>query len=423
MASRGGTRPVNRARRRVVVTGIGAVTPVGTGVEEVWKALLAGRSGISRIENIDASTLPVKIAGEIHDFVPEDWMSAKDVKRSDRAVHFALAASKLAWQDAGEPSTDNARTGVMFSTGIGGLGSLLVQHKVFLEKGADRVSPFMVPMLMPNAAAGHVAMAFGFTGPNECITTACAAGAHAVGDAYRVIRDGLADVCVAGGTDATILGLTVAGFAQMQALSRRNDDPEHASRPFDRDRDGFVLSEGAGTLVLEEAERAVARGAGIYAEFAGYGASADAYHITAPEPEGIGAIQSIQACLEDAEEPPDAVDYSNAHGTSTQLNDAAETRAVKKALGDHAYRTPVSSTKSMTGHMLGAAGAIEAGIAALVVKHGVIPPTMNYEHADEDCDLDYVPNEARRVDVRLALSNSFGFGGQNATVALRRWEG
>src|SRR5205807_5527900 len=300
-------------------------------------------SGITPIEHIDASQVPVKIAGEIHDFDPEAWMSPKEIKRTDRAVHFAIAASKLAWKDAGDPSVDNARTGVMFSTGIGGLGSLLVQHKVFLEKGADRVSPFMVPMLMPNAAAGHVAMAFGFTGPNECITTACAAGAHAVGDAYRVIRHGLADVCIAGGTDATILGLTVAGFAQMQALSRRNDDPAHASRPFDRDRDGFVLSEGAGALILEDAERAVARGARIYAELAGYGASADAYHITAPEPEGLGAIQSMQACLEDAGEPPDAVDY--------------------------------------------------------------------------------VPNQARRADVRLALSNSFGFGGQNATLALRRWEG
>ena len=413
MASPAASRGAGGGRRRVVVTGIGAVTPIGAGVESFWDALLAGRSGISPISNIDASTLPVKIAGEIHDFVADEWMSPKEVKRTDRA----------AWQDAGEPSVDNARTGVMFSTGIGGLGSLLVQHKIFLEKGADRVSPFMVPMLMPNAAAGQVAMAFGFTGPNECITTACAAGAHAVGEGYRVIRDGLADVCVAGGTDATVLGLTVAGFAQMQALSRRNDDPEHASRPFDRDRDGFVLSEGAGTLVLEEAERAMARGARIYAEFAGYGASADAYHITAPEPEGLGAIQCMQACLEDAGEGPEAVGYINAHGTSTQLNDAAETRAVKKALGEHAYRTAISSTKSMTGHMLGAAGAVEAAVAALVVQRGVIPPTTNYEHADEDCDLDYVPNEARKADVRLALSNSFGFGGQNASVALRRWEG
>jgi len=408
--------------RRIVVTGLGAVTPVGVGAGELWEALKAGRSGISPIASFDASSFPVRIAGEIHDFDTDPWMTPKEVKRTDRATHFALAAAKQAWEDAGDPSVDHARTGVLFSTGIGGLGSLLQQHKVYLEKGADRVSPFMVPMLMPNAAAGHVAMAFGFTGPNMCITTACAAGAHAIGEASVLIRDGRADVCIAGGTEASILELTVAGFAQMQALSRRNDDPERASRPFDRDRDGFVLAEGAGAIVLEEAEHAVARGARIYAEVAGYGASADAYHITAPEPEGLGAIQAMQACLEDAGEPADAVDYINAHGTSTQLNDASETRAIKKALGDHARRVAISSTKSMTGHMLGAAGAVEGAVSALVVHDGVIPPTINYQHQDEDCDLDYVPNEARRADVRLALSNSFGFGGQNATLAFRRWE-
>ena len=407
---------------RVVVTGIGPVTPIGTGVDEFWDALLEGRSGIGPIRNFDASDLPVRIAGEIHEeFTATDWLTPKEVKRTDRAVHFAVAAAKLAWKDAGNPEVDAARTGVMFSTGIGGLASLLAQHLVFLEKGADRVSPFMVPMLMPNAAAGHVAMAFGFTGPNECITTACAAGAHAVGEAYRFIRDGLADVCIAGGTEASILGLTVAGFAQMQALTR-NTDYEHASRPFDRDRDGFVLSEGAGALVLEESERAKARGASIYAEVAGFGASADAHHITAPEPEGLGAIQAMQAALDDAGEEPDSIGYINAHGTSTQLNDASETRAIKKTLGDQAYRTPISSTKSMTGHMLGAAGAVEAAVAALAIDRGTIPPTINYENADEVCDLDYVPNEARQADVRLALSNAFGFGGHNAVVALRRWE-
>ena len=408
--------------RRIVVTGLGAVSPVGVGAGQLWEALKAGRSGITPIASFDASSFTVRIAGEVHGFDTDPWMTPKEVKRTDRATHFALAAAKQAWQDAGDPAVDHARTGVLFSTGIGGLGSLLQQHKVYLEKGADRVSPFMVPMLMPNAAAGHVAMAFGFTGPNMCITTACAAGAHAIGEASVLIRDGRADVCIAGGTEASILELTVAGFAQMQALSRRNDDPERASRPFDRDRDGFVLAEGAGAIVLEEAERAIARGARIYAELAGYGASADAYHITAPEPEGLGAIQAMQACLEDAGEPPDAVDYINAHGTSTQLNDASETRAIKKALGDHARRVAISSTKSMTGHMLGAAGAIEGAVSALVVHDGVIPPTINYEHQDEDCDLDYVPNEARRADVRLALSNSFGFGGQNATLAFRRWE-
>jgi 3-oxoacyl-[acyl-carrier-protein] synthase II len=264
-------------------------------------------------------------------------------------------------------------------------------------------------------------MQFGFTGPNECITTACAAGAHAVGEGYRVIQEGLADVCIAGGTEASVIPFCIAGFAQMQALTR-NPDPERACRPFDRDRDGFILSEGAGAVVLEDAERALARGARIYAEVAGYGASADAYHITAPEPEGLGAIQAMQAALQDAGEPPEAVDYINAHGTSTQLNDAAESRAIKKALGDHAYRVAVSSTKSMTGHMLGAAGAVEAAIAALAIHEGTIPPTINHENGDEDCDLDYVPNVKRTANVRLALSNSFGFGGQNACLALRSWE-
>jgi 3-oxoacyl-[acyl-carrier-protein] synthase II len=411
----------NGERRRVVLTGIGPVSPVGIGLDDFWGALVSGRSGISRIERFDTSDLPVHIAGEVKPFAPEDWVTPKEAKRTDRATHFAVAASKLAWKDAGEPSVDRARTGVFLSTGIGGLGSLLEQHRVFLDRGADRVSPFMVPMLMPNASAGHVAMAFGFTGPNECIVTACAAGAHAVGEAAMAIRDGMAEVCIAGGTEATILPLTVAGFAQMHALSR-NPEPSTASRPFDRDRDGFVLSEGACCLVLEEAERAVGRGARIYAEVAGYGASADAYHITAPEPEGLGAIQAMLACLEDAGELPDAVDYVNAHGTSTQLNDAAETKAIKKALGDHAYRVAVSSTKSMTGHMLGAAGAVEAAVAALAIREGIIPPTVNLENPGDECDLDYVPKQARRTEVRLALSNSFGFGGQNAVLALRRFE-
>jgi 3-oxoacyl-[acyl-carrier-protein] synthase II len=406
---------------RVVVTGFGPVTPVGVGVDAFWEALTNGRSGIERIQRFDPSELPVQIAGEVRGFSPEEWMTPKEIKRTDRAVHFAVGAAKLAWADAGEPTVDRARTGVMFSTGIGGLDSLLKQHLVLLEKGPDRVSPFMVPMLMPNAAAGHVAMAFGFTGPNACITTACAAGSHAVGEAFRLIKYGLADVCIAGGTEASILPLTVAGFAQMQALTK-NPDPRQASRPFDKNRDGFVLSEGAGALVLEEAGRAVARGARIYAEVCGYGASADAHHITAPEPEGLGAIQALQAALEEASESPDAVDYINAHGTSTQLNDVAETRAIKKFLGDQAYRAAVSSTKSMTGHMLGAAGAVEAGVAAMAIQTGLMPPTINYETPDEECDLDYVPNEPRRGEVRLALSNAFGFGGHNAVVALRRFE-
>jgi 3-oxoacyl-[acyl-carrier-protein] synthase II len=409
-------------RRRVVVTGIGPVTPVGVGVDAFWSALTQGRGGITRIQNFDASGLPVEIAGEIHDFVPETYMDRKEAKRADRVAHLAVAAARLAWEDAGQPQVDPARTAVMFSTGIGGLASLLKQHQIFLEKGPDRVSPFMVPQLMPNASAGHVAMAFGFTGPNACITTACAAGGHAVGEGARWIRDGMADVCISGGTEASVLPLTLSAFAQMQALTR-NPDPEIASRPFDKERDGFVLSEGSCALVLEDAERAVARGATIYAEIAGYGATADAHHNTAPEPEGLGAMGAMAAALEDAGEPPDAVDYVNAHGTSTELNDAAETRAITKALGDHAQRVAVSSTKSMTGHMLGAAGAVEASVISLAINRGLIPPTINYRTPDPECDLDYVPNEARTAEVRFALSNSFGFGGQNAVVAARRFEG
>jgi 3-oxoacyl-[acyl-carrier-protein] synthase II len=407
--------------RRVVVTGIGPVTPVGVGLETFWSNLTEGKSGISRIRNFDPAGLPVQIAGEIHDLDPTQWMSPKEVRRTDRVVHFAVAAAKLAWQDAGEPSVDPSRTAVVISTGVGGMTSFVHQLKILWEKGPDRISPFLVPQMMPNAAAGQVAMAFGFTGPNECITTACAAGAHGVGEAFRMVRDGLADAAVAGGTEAAILPITVAGFAQAQALTR-NPDPERASRPFDKNRDGFVLSEGACALVLETEEHAVARGATIYAEFAGFGQSADAYHITAPHPEGFGAIQALEACLLDAGETPEAVDYINAHGTSTQLNDAAETRAIKKVLGDHAYRVAVSSTKSMTGHMVGAAGAVEAGVAALAISRGVLPPTINYETPDDECDLDYVPNQSREANVRLALSSAFGFGGHNAVVALRRFE-
>jgi 3-oxoacyl-[acyl-carrier-protein] synthase II len=408
--------------RRVAVTGIGPVTPVGTGVEPFWEALCAGRGAVGPIRRWEpGGDLPVKIAGEVLDFDVTDWLTPREARKLDRVSHLAIAAAKLAWADAGEPEVDPARIGVVFSTGIGGLESLLAQHLIYLEKGPGRVSPFMVPQLMPNASAGLVAMEMGFTGPNTCITTACAAGAHAVGEAYRYIREGLADACIAGGTEASVLPITIAAFAQMQALTR-NPDAEHASRPFDAERDGFVLSEGAGSVILEEVERAQARGARIYAEVCGYGLSADAYHITAPQPEGLGAVQAIEGALVSAGEPPDAVDYINAHGTSTQLNDAAETRAIKKALGDHAYRVAVSSTKSMTGHMLGAAGAVEAGVIALAIARGAIPPTINYRTPDPDCDLDYVANEARRGEVRLALSNSFGFGGQNAVVAMRRFE-
>jgi 3-oxoacyl-[acyl-carrier-protein] synthase II len=405
--------------RRVVVTGIGPVTPVGIGREAFWDSLVAGRSGVGEVTLFDASDFPVRIAGEVREFEPTDYMEKKEVRRTDRFVHLAVAAARLAWEDAGSPSVDPARAGVVVSTGVGGLTTMLEQARVLFERGPGRISPFLVPGMMPNAAAGQVAMAFGFTGPNTCLVTACAAGAHAVGEGYRYVRDGYADVCLAGGTEAAITELSMGGFAQMQALSR-NPEPERASRPFDADRDGFVLSEGACLLVLEDAERAEARGATVYAEVAGYGASADAFHITQPEPQGGGAVAAMEAALADAGEPAEAVDHINAHGTSTALNDAAETRAIKKALGDHAGRVAISSTKSMTGHLLGAAGAVEAAASALAVQSGVAPPTINYETPDPECDLDYVPNESRRMDVRLALSNSFGFGGQNAVLALRR---
>ena len=405
--------------RRVVVTGIGPVTPVGIGREAFWDHLLAGRSGIKEVTLFDTTDFPVKIAGEIQGFDPHEYLDRKEARRTDRASHFAVAAAKLAWEDAGRPQTEPSRTAVVISTGIGGLSTMIAQLKVLLERGPDRVSPFLVPMMMPNAPAGHVAMEMGFTGPNTCITTACAASGHAVGEGYRYIGEGYADVALAGGTEAVITNLAMAGFAKMGALSK-NPDPAKACRPFDANRDGFILGEGACVLVLEELERAQARGATIYAEVAGYGASADAYHITAPEPGGGGAVLAMEAALSDADEAAEAVDYINAHGTSTPLNDAAETRAIKKVLGEHAHRVMVSSTKSMTGHLLGAAGGIEAAVTALAVHTGAVPPTMNYETPDPECDLDYVPNEARKAEVRLAISNSFGFGGQNAVVALRK---
>jgi len=407
-------------RERVVVTGLGPVTPVGTGVEEFWTGLTTGRNGIGPIERFDASDLPVRLAGDVRDFDPSLWMDAKEIRRTDRFVHYAIAAAKLAWQDAGTPEIPSERAAVVFSTGIGGIEWLLKQHSVLLEKGPGRVSPFMVPALMANAAAGHIAMIFGFTGPNFCTVSACASGAHAVGEGYRIVRDGLADLAIVGGSEAATLPLTIAAFAQMTALTK-NPDPETASRPFDAARDGFVLSEGACALVIERADRAEARGARVYAEIAGYGASDDAFHITAPDPKGTGAAIAIRKALEDAGEEPSVVDYVNAHGTSTQLNDAGETAALKAALGeDVAHRVAVSSTKSMTGHMLGAAGAVEAAASVLAIHRGMIPPTIHYETPDPDCDLDYVPNEARPAEVNFAISDSFGFGGQNAVVAFRR---
>src|SRR3990170_4244315 len=405
---------------RVVVTGIGPVTPVGTGIDEFWAGLTSGRNGVGPIERFDPSGLPVRLCGDVRDFDPSRWLDTKEIRRTDRFVHYAMAAAKLAWEDAGNPEVHSERAGIVFGTGIGGIEGLLQQHSVMLEKGPGRVSPFMVPALMANAAAGHIAMHFGLTGPNFCTVSACASGAHAVGEGFRLIRDGYVDLALVGGSEAATLPLTVAAFAQMTALTK-NPDPETASRPFDAGRDGFVLSEGACALILESETRARARGARIYAEVAGYGASDDAFHITAPDPKGTGAAIAIRRALEDAGEEPSALGYVNAHGTSTPLNDAGETAALKAALGEEvAHRVAISSTKSMTGHMLGAAGAVEAAASILAIGRGTLPPTIHYETPDPECDLDWVPNEARQAEISLAISNSFGFGGQNAVVAFRK---
>jgi 3-oxoacyl-[acyl-carrier-protein] synthase II len=406
-------------RPRVVVTGIGAVTPVGIGVDDFWAGITSGRNGIGLITQFPTDDLPVKVAGEVDAFDPAAYLGPKEVRRTDHVVQFALASASLAWADAGEPEIVSERGGCIFATGIGGIQTLLEQHLVLLEKGPGRVSPFMVPMLMANASAGHIAMRYGLTGPNMATLSACASSNNAIGEGMRLIRDGYLDLCVVGGSEAATVPLTVAAFAQMTALTK-NPDPETASRPFDADRNGFVLSEGAATLILESEDHARARGARVYCEVAGYGASDDAHHITAPDPKGTGATLAMRWALSDAGAEPQDVSYINAHGTSTPLNDAAETVAIKAALGeDVAHRVAVSSTKSMTGHMLGAAGAVEGAICALAIRDGVVPPTIHYRTPDPDCDLDIVPNEARTMNVTLALSNSFGFGGQNACIAFR----
>ncbi len=407
---------------KVVVTGIGPVTPVGLGVQDFWAGLTSGRNGVRTITAFATDDLTVTVAGEVPDFDPSPWLDPKEIRRTDPFVHYAMASAALAWDDAGSPEVLAERAGVIFATGIGGIQTLVAAHDVLLQKGPGRVSPFMVPALMANAAAGHIAMRFGFTGANLCTVSACSSSNHAIGEAMRYIRDGYLDLCIAGGSEAATIPLTVAAFAQMTALTK-NPDPARASRPFDAARDGFVLSEGACALVLESEEHARRRGARIYGEVAGYGASDDAFHITAPDPKGSGAALAMTWALRDAGEEPTAVSYVNAHGTSTQLNDAGETAAIKAALGHEvAHRVAVSSTKSMTGHMLGAAGAVEGAACLLAIANGVVPPTIHYETPDPDCDLDYVPNEARHLDVGLALSNSFGFGGHNAVVAFRRAE-
>jgi 3-oxoacyl-[acyl-carrier-protein] synthase II len=411
-------------QRRVVITGLGLITPLGIGVKENWKALLEGRSGIGPITAFDASALPVRIAGEVDGFDPSDYIEEKEIKKMDRFIHFAIAASQMALDDSGLKITDaNAdRVGVIIGSGIGGLPAIEHYHSIYLEKGYRRVSPFFIPMLIINLASGRVSMLFGAKGPNTSVCTACATGTHAIGDAFRIIKRGEADAMIAGGTEAVITPMAVVGFTVMKALSRRNDEPEKASRPFDSDRDGFVMSEGTGIVVLESLESAMNRGARIYAEVVGYGMTGDAYHITSPSPNGEGAVKCMEATLKDAGVDPSVVNYINAHGTSTKFGDEIETMAIKKVFGDHAYRLAVSSTKSMTGHLLGAAGGVEAIISTLSICNNIVPPTINLENPDPECDLDYVPHSPREMEVNYALSNSFGFGGTNACILIRKFE-
>jgi len=408
--------------RRVVVTGVGVVSPLGIGVEQNWTALTQGKSGIARITRFDASELPSQIAGEVKDFNPEDFMDKKEVKKMDLFIQYALAAADMAMTDSGlVVNEENAeRVGVLVGAGLGGLPAIERYHEAMMEGGYKKVSPFFIPMLIINLAPGHISIRYGAKGPNISSVSACATGTHSIGDAYHIIKRGDADAMIAGGTESTITPLGIAGFNVMKALSTRNDDPTAASRPFDKGRDGFVMGEGAGIIVLEEYEAAKKRGAKIYAEVVGYGATGDAYHLTAPAPEGEGAARCMKMALKGAGVNPEEVDYINAHGTSTPFNDYYETLAIKSTLGEHAKKVMVSSTKSMTGHALGAAGGLEAVYTLLAMDRGVVPPTINYTDPDPDCDLDYVPNTARKADVRVAMSNSLGFGGTNATIMFRK---
>ncbi len=407
--------------RRVVVTGVGLVSPLGIGTSETWQGLVAGRSGAGHITRFDASDFSSRIACEVKGFDPLDYADRRDARKMDTFIQYALAASLFAAEDAGlkTPLANPDRVGVVISSGIGGFETIEREHRKLLEKGPRRISPFFVPAMVVNLAAGWVSIRLGARGPNSAMATACSAGAHAVGEAFRLIRHGHADAVVAGGAEATITPMCIGGFASMKALSTRNDEPERASRPFDRDRDGFVVGEGAGILVLEEREEALARGATPYAEVLGYGMSGDAFHITAPAEDGSGAVRVMQAALTEAGASPEDVDAVNAHGTSTPLNDRIETAAIRRVFGGHADRLAVSSTKSMTGHLLGGAGGLEAGISCLTLRHQTLPPTINYETPDPDCDLDNVPNTARPATVRSVLSNSFGFGGTNVSLLFR----
>ena len=405
-------------KRRVVVTGIGMVSPLGVGNAPTWQGLVEGRSGIGRITKFDPSAFACQIAGEVKGFNPEQWMEKKEVKKSDTFIHYAMAAAEMAVQDAGLvcANCDSERFGVIVGSGIGGLPLIEEMHTKMMERGPSRISPFFIPGLIVNLAAGQISIRYGCQGPSSAPATACATGAHAIGDAFKVIQRDDADIMFAGGTEAVICPLAVGGFAAMRALSTRNDDPERASRPWDLNRDGFVIGEGAGVLIIEELEHARKRGATIYCEVVGYGMSSDAHHITSPAEDGSGMIRVMHSALRDARLNPSDIDYINAHGTSTAVGDKTETVAIKGVFGADAYKVPVSSTKSMTGHLLGAAGGLEAAIAAMTIRTNIIPPTINYETPDPDCDLDYVPNTAREHKVTHVMSNSFGFGGTNATL-------
>ena len=410
--------------RRVVVTGLGMVTPLGTGVDKSWEAVCSGTSGIAPITKFDATGFSSQIAGEVKDFRSQDFMDKQEIRRFDIFIHYAIASARMAMEDARLKIDANNcyRVGAVTGTGLGGLATLEHYHSVLLEKGPKRISPFFIPGIIANMVPGQIAIEFGVKGPNLSIETACAASSHAVGESFRMIRDGISDAMITGGAEAVITPLALGGFCSMRALSTRNDAPEKASRPFDLDRDGFIMGEGSGILILEELEAARERGVTIYAEVVGYGLTGDAYHVSAPDPEGDGAIQCMRMALDFAGLQPEEIDYINAHGTSTKLNDLSENKAIKAVFGEHAYKLCISSTKSVTGHLLGGAGGVEAIFTVLTLKNGIIPPTMNYETPDPECDLDYVPNVARKADVKLAMSNSFGFGGTNASLIFKAYE-
>jgi len=410
---------------RVVITGLGVITPVGNDIPVFWKALKEGKSGIGMITSFDASKFDSRIAGEVKGFDPRlHGIGFKEAKRMDKFAQYAVAAAKQAIESSGLDlnKEDRERIGVLVGSGIGSLFTIEEEHKNLLNKGPSKMSPFLIPMLIVNEAAGQVAIIFGLKGPNSCVATACASGSHAIGEAFRILERGDADVMVTGGTESCVVATGVGGFCALKGLSTRNNDPQKASRPFDKERDGFVIAEGCGLVVLETLQHAKNRKATIFAEIVGYGMSCDAYHITAPDPEGDGAMRAMKIALKDANMVPEDLDYINAHGTSTKLNDKIETLAIKKALGAYAKKVMVSSTKSMTGHLLGAAGGVEFVVCCLAIKDGIVPPTINYEYPDPDCDLDYVPNTARKTKVNVCMSNSLGFGGHNATLIVKRFE-